>query len=92
MTARKARRAINALRKYLAGTLATYKSENTIGGNTSADPRSGCRKIKNIGNRKHPLTFAIAIALEELLSGSILERAKMLADKTNAPIFANSVG
>ena len=65
-----------------------YKSENIIGGKISADPRSGCIKINNIGIKITIVT--LAITLKESLIDPISERARMLDTIIREPIFAAS--
>ena len=80
----------NVVRKKRVGMRATYKIEKAIGGNTKVDPKSGCRKIKNIGKPKHAESFRIP--LRESRTFPILERARMLAPKTMVAHFAPSDG
>ena len=54
------------------------------------DPRSGCRKINNIGIKNTPET--LANTKSESLTVPILDLAKMLATIIKVPILAPSVG
>ena len=65
-----------------------YKRENIIGGKISADPRSGCLKINNIGIKITIVT--LAITLKESLIDPISERARMLDTMISEPILAAS--
>ena len=67
-----------------------YKRENIIGGKISADPRSGCLKINNIGIKVIIITFVITF--KESLIDPISERARILDTMIREPIFAISDG
>ena len=76
--------------KNRVGMRATYKRENAIGGKTNVDPKSGCKKIKNIGQLKQKATFPIP--LSESRIPPILDLDKMLAPITRVAHFAISDG
>ena len=69
---------------------ATYKIENAIGGNTNVDPKSGCMKIKNIGQAKQIAN--LKIPLNESLTSPISDLESILAPKIKVTILANSDG
>ena len=69
---------------------ATYKSEKAMGEKTKVDPKSGCRKIKNIGKPKQAEIFKIP--LRESRKSPMRERARILAPKTIAAHLAPSEG
>ena len=70
--------------------LDTYSMEKTMTGMTRADPRSGCFRIKRMGNpaarANFPRTFIDSRTVP------ISDRARMLADMINTPSFAASEG
>ena len=61
-----------------------------MGGNTSVDPKSGCLKIKNIGQTKQ--TPNLKMPFKESLIVPISDRDIMLAPSIKVTIFANSEG
>ena len=69
---------------------ATYKIENAIGGKTNVDPKSGCLKIKNIGQTKQ--NPSLQIPLSESFKFPISDLAIILAPRISVTIFANSDG
>ena len=76
--------------KNLRGIFAKNSRVKTMGGKTSVEPRSGCRKINTIGNVVATSTFESV--LRDSRNVPILERANMLAQRISVPIFAASVG
>ena len=69
---------------------ATYKSEKAIGGNTNVDPKSGCKKIKNIGKAKQAAT--LRIPRKESCMSPTLDRANKLAPNIMVDHLAISDG
>ena len=69
---------------------ATYKSENAIGGKTNVDPKSGCLKIKNIGQAKQ--IPSLKIPFKESFNIPISDLDIILAPRIKVTIFANSEG
>ena len=69
---------------------ATYKSENAMGGKTRVDPKSGCLKIKNIGQTKQIPSFKIPF--RESFNVPISDLDSILAPRIRVTIFANSEG
>ena len=72
------------------GMRAAYKIEKAIGGKTRVDPKSGCMKIKNIGQKKQKANFKIP--LSDSRKSPISDRDRILAPKISVTIFANSEG
>ena len=67
-----------------------YRRAKIMGGKTNDEPRSGCRKINNIGSKKTPATFANT--RKESPTVPISDLARILAAIIRVPIFAPSVG
>lgn len=61
-----------------------------MGGKTRDDPKSGCKKINNIGNKK--TTATLTRTRSDSLIVPIFDRARMLAIMIRVPILAPSVG
>lgn len=71
-------------------SLDTYNNANSIGGNTKVDPRSGCKKINNIGSKNtQPVLNKVFRESEKLLISSL---ARILQARINVAIFVASVG
>ena len=69
---------------------ATYKIENAIGGKTKVDTKSGCMKIKNIGQAKQNASFKMP--LRESLISPISDLERILEPSIRVTILANSDG
>ena len=81
---------MNVAVKNRVGMRATYKRVNAMGGKTIVDPRSGWRKIKNIGTAKHKATCRIPF--KESLIPPIFDLASMLAPMTKVAHLEISEG
>ena len=72
------------------GTLATYNSANIMGGKIRVDPKSGCRKINNIGAAN--VSPTLAMTFHDSFRVVISDLARIEAPRIKVPILAPSVG
>lgn len=80
----------NILAKNRLDSLETYSNANNIGGNTSEDPKSGCKKINTIGKPNTKIT--LVRVWRESRKRPISERARIPAARISVPILAGSEG